>query len=311
MPKWCLHNGNVCIMQLIRQVAVPASPPPAKIVSLSIGRAIAELLAAKQQANRRERYTKSLAAYLHQFARGREETLLASLTVAEVESWLNKFPSAWTRKTWFTRLSTLFSFAVRRGYLEKNPCDRIERVTVDVTPPAILTPAQSQLLLKIVPNVCRPYLILGLFAGIRPEEIERLDWSAVNLETRTVRVDGKSRRRRIVPLEPRAVALLAACPLQRGPVCPSHSTLVRFKVRARAALGLARWPQDLLRHTFASYALALHGDAGKVATAMGNSSAILLRHYHEPVTQADCAFFWALPVIPSLTNAALPAMVAR
>ena len=32
----------------------------------------------------------------------------------------------------------------------------------------ILTPAQADLLLKIAPTVCRPYLILGLFAGIRP-----------------------------------------------------------------------------------------------------------------------------------------------
>jgi len=191
-----------------------------------------------------------------------------------------------------SRLSPLFSFCVRKGFITSNPCDRVERVSVDLLPPVILTPAQADLMLKIVPTLCRPYLILAMFAGIRPEEITRMDWAAVNLETKTAKVDGKTRRRRIVPLEPKAVALLAGCPLQRGPVAPSNSTLRRFKNKARAALGLKRFPQDLLRHTFASYALALHKDAGKVSTSMGNSSAVMLSHYHEPVSALDCAAFW-------------------
>ena len=263
-------------------------------VSITITDAITELIAAKNSANRRVRYTKSLLAYLTQFARGREQSALSGFTTGDVETWMAQFSSAWTRQTWLNRLSTLFSFAVRRGHISANPCDRIERVTTDCAPPKILTPAQSQLLLNIVPNHCRAYLILGLFAGIRPEEIMRLDWSDINLETRTAKVDGKTRRRRIVPLEPRAVALLADCPLRSGQVSPSASTVRRFKELGRAALGLSRWPQDLLRHTFASYALALHGDAGKVSTAMGNSSAVMLRHYHEPVTKSDCDFFWAV-----------------
>ena len=72
---------------------------------------------------------------------------------------------------------------------------------------------------------------------------------------------------------------------------PSLSTLRQFKLRACAALGLSRWPQDLLRHTAASYLLALHGDAGKVATMLGNSSSVLLTHYHEPVMPGIARFF--------------------
>jgi hypothetical protein len=57
---------------------------------------------------------------------------------------------------------------------------------------------------------------------------------------------------------------------------------------------MAKFPQDLFRHTAASYLLALHGDAGKVATMLGNSSSVLLRHYHEPVNKADCDRFWSI-----------------
>jgi integrase len=66
----------------------------------------------------------------------------------------------------------------------------------------------------------------------------------------------------------------------------------RFKRKARQALGLAAWPADLLRHTAASYLLALHDDVGKVAKMLGNSSAILLSHYHQPVKSEDCGQFW-------------------
>ena len=138
----------------------------------------------------------------------------------------------------------------------------------------------------------------------------RLDWQEVNLETKTVFVDGKTRRRRIVPLEPPALAWLAAHPLRSGPVAPSAATLARWKGRARAALGLARFPQDLLRHTAASYLLARHEDAGKVALLLGNSEKVLLTHYHQPVTSSAAQAFWALspdPTAPSGRENAAPA----
>jgi integrase len=148
-------------------------------------------------------------------------------------------------------------------------------------------------------GIGRPYLILGMYAGIRPEELMRLDWSAVDLVTKTVKVDGKTRRRRIVPLEPKAVNLLASFPLRTGPIATSYSIVRRIKHKAAAILGFKDWPHDVLRHTAASYLLALYGDAGKVSTMLGNSSAILLTHYHEPVSKADCERFWATPQNPN------------
>ena len=142
---------------------------------------IDDLLTAKRNANRRERYVKSLGYYLRQFAKGREQTAISDFTFSHVEDWISRYPAAVTRQTWLNRLSTLFTFAVRRGLIVANPCDRIERVTVDPKPPLILTPGQSRALLAATPTVMKPYVVLGMFAGIRPEEITRLDWSQINL----------------------------------------------------------------------------------------------------------------------------------
>ena len=197
--------------------------------SLTLGDAIDQCIAAKRAANLRSRYTDSLANYLHQYSKGREQTELSSVTTADVEKWMANYPCAATRQSWLNRLSSLFSWAVRRGHISANPTVRIERVRVDRCPPRILTTEEAEMLIKIVPSISLPYLILGLYAGIRPEEITRLDWKAIDLKTGTVAVDGKTRRRRIVTLEPKALALLKGCPLQTGNVAPSASTLRRFK----------------------------------------------------------------------------------
>jgi len=296
--KQCTTAGLCLILNSISQFQPPTQTSlPLRTGgcdSAAIGQCIDELLAAKRNGNKTERYVKSLGHYLRQFSAGRAEKPIAEFSFAEIEDWMSRYPCADTRRTWLSRLSPLFSFAVRRGYIEKNPCDRVERVTVDRQPPVILTPAQSRLLLATVPTMLRPYLALGMFAGIRPEEITRLDWSQINFETKTARVDGKTRRWRIVPLPDVAVRLLEKHPVKSGPVAPSHSTVTRWKHRARAALGLPRWPQDLLRHTAASYLVALHQDAAKVALWLGNSPRILMSHYHEPVSAEACAEFWNL-----------------
>lgn len=297
MLELCTRAGSCLLLRAAKQFNPDSSQQLglAGFGGQTIGAAVQELLAAKRAGNRRAVYLRSLGYYLTRFAAGRETRPLADFSVADVEAWLNQFPSAGYRSTWLNRVSTLFAFAVRRDFILKNPCDKIERITVDRAAPKILSPEQVEILLRVTPGVCRAYVVLGTFAGIRPDEMLKMSWSDVNLETRTVTVnDAKTRRRRIVSLEPRAVALLAGCPLQRGAVAPSNSTVRRFKRRAVAALGLAAWPKDLLRHTAASYLLALHGDAGKVATMLGNSSAVLLRHYHEPVVNGDCGHFWEI-----------------
>lgn len=220
---------------------------------------------------------------------------MASVTTAEIEVWLSQFQNPESRQTWLTRISVLFSFAVRRDYLPKNPCDKIERVTLDRKPPVIFTPEQSRTLLAMCPTLCKPWLVLTMFAGIRPDrEMRMLKWEHVNLKTATVQIlfPKVRKHRRIVALEPIAVKLLRQHPLKSGMVAPSKSTLRRFKRKMRAVLAFTKWPQDVTRHTAASYLMALHQDAGKVAARLGNSVSILMSNYVVPVEKANCETFW-------------------
>lgn len=290
--------GRCLILQSIAEIKVsqPVQMEIGGCESVSISRCVDELLVAKRGGNKTERYVKSLEHYLRQFSVGRESRAILDFTFSDVESWMAKYPNADTRRTWLSRVSALFAFCVRRGYCDRNPCDRIEPVTCDRKPPCIVTPCQSRKLLAAAPVVMRPYIVLGMFAGIRPEELTRLNWSHINLETATVNIDfPKVRgRRRIVPLDPLAVTLLKQHPLPRGAVAPCRATICRWRKRARALLGLDKWPQDLFRHTAASYLLAKHQDAAKVALWLGNSVKVLMSHYIVPVSANDCEAFWNL-----------------
>lgn len=283
------------------RLALPFKPTVAVVVT--------ELMLAKRAANRRPVYIKSLSHYLGRFAAQCDATI-ADVTPAQIEKWLSQFPCASSRQTWLNRISTLFAFAVRRDYLPANPCDKIERVTVDHKPPIIFTVAQSRLLLAACPTVCKPWLVLTMFAGIRPDgEIGKLTWDKVDFDTATARIDFPKVRkhRRIVPLEPIVIQLLRDHPLKKGSVAPGKSTLRRFKRKMRAVLGFDKWPQDVTRHTAASYLMALHKDAGKVAAMLGNSPSILMSHYHEPVSAENCATFWnpALDISAKLVQEAI------
>jgi len=143
------------------------------------------------------------------------------------------------------------------------------------------------------------YYALALYAGVRPDELSRITWASVKFEndgSAIVIIDAaasKVRRRRIVELEPTAVEWLRKATESNGRLPVTISTRRRYHRQAAKVLGFESWPQDCLRHTAASYLLAHHRDAGKVAYQLGNSIKILETHYKGLVMRNECSEFWA------------------
>ena len=54
------------------------------------------------------------------------------------------------------------------------------------------------------------------------------------------------------------------------------------------------WDQDIMRHSFASYWLAVHKNAPELAEIMGNSLPIIRKHYENTVLEAVAVKFWAI-----------------
>ena len=270
----------------------PSAPDGVARPSLRV--VVEQMLLEKHEEGLSPAYVTSLRQYLSLFVQGVGDVPIDAVGVEAVERWFRsrtEAPSA--RASNLGRLSALFAFAIRRGYIRDNPIRRIRSPRLHVAPPRILSPAEAGSLLDRARRVCPEilaFIVLGLFVGVRPMEAQRIPWSAVDTTSHRLRVDRtKTGRRRVAHLEPAAVAWLDACPRTSDLCCPSWSTIRR---RRRALM--PHWPQDVLRHTAASYLLELHQDAGKVALWLGNSPRILLRHYHELVPPAECVQFWEL-----------------
>lgn len=274
----------------------------APMVRRTLKQAVQETIEAKQNENLRVRYVTELENYLEKFASGRSEMFIDRVTVADVEQWFDKRGEALsTRRSNLGRLSAMFDVCWRRDYIKENICLKITPPKLDEKPPAILTPAQAASLLKL----CRkqwpkmlPWLAFGMFAGIRPEEIEKLTWDDVDMKQRHVEVTAaasKTRDRRIVPLNDTALAWLKVCKIGKPAdmVAPETSSLRRYRRALKDAAGV-EWVQDILRHTAASYLLQLHQDAGKVSHWNGHSVRTLETKYKNIVTPDDCKKFWSL-----------------
>lgn len=266
---------------------------------VSLSKAISDCIDAKRFANLRPVYVLELERYLGKFRLHFGDRPIASMKAAEIEAWLNRPEwAAGTRATGINRLSALFSFALRKGYVESNPIDRIERVRLEYRPPRILSPDDAEKLLAMAllftPDMLG-HVILGMFAGIRPGELGKLTYADVDLVRGIVRIDAatsKVRRRRFVELEPKALHWLKLHVVCEGPVTPRQKR--RKLRRLAAAMGWDCWPKDVLRHTCASFMMAKFRDAGLVADKLGNSPSILLRHYRQLVSAEASAEFWRI-----------------
>lgn len=237
----------------------------------------------------------------------------------DVESWLRS--NQWapkTRNNYLGDVRACFAWAVREGYARINPADGIGKAKLGDEEIGTLQVEQCRVLLQGA--LQRPemmgFVVLGMFGGLRPAEIQRLDWSAVDLKGRTVVVAGsqaKTRRRRVVDLSEHACAWLraAGCDGLKGKICGEWWD-ARWRIFRRAlgwAVGVGEkgvkeaevkpvhgeWPHNALRHTYASMHYALHQDEAKLQAQMGHESAAMLhRHYRALKTAAEAKAFWAL-----------------
>ena len=130
-------NVSTPLLKGSTAVALPIHPTKEAAKTQTLATTITELVLAKTEGNRRPRYVDGLEKMLRQFSRSRESTPLDEITTADIEAWLRRTKNPYTRQTYLSRLTTLFSFALRRGYVSLNPCVRIERVTIDLKPPLV------------------------------------------------------------------------------------------------------------------------------------------------------------------------------
>lgn len=268
--------------------------------TITVADATRQFLADKRAAGRRASTLDQLTWMIGKLP---QDAALASIDTAALEAVLEQLGYVGTTRDNFRRAwRGFFNWARRRALVgSRNPADGISAGTTDPTPPAILTVDQCADLLDatrtLTPDFLA-YVALGLFAGLRPDEAARIHWSAIRPTEIVIGPEvTKVRRQRHVALEPACAAWLDLAPgKRRGPVWGRPAvTAKRRRATLLAALEWPEWPQDGLRHTFASYHLARGQDAPATAHQLGHPDpSVLYRHYRAPVAPTEALRFWAL-----------------
>lgn len=285
------RRGVDLLTFLIQSPQSAASSPALDLV-------IRELLAAKRSAGRDAGYLEGLGWILDGFAKGREKMPINQIGLPEVEAYLNS-KKIQSRVTLRGRLSTLFNFAVRRGYMLADPCIRLEAVTVTRPSPAVLTVEQTKKCLTWLRANPRLFgwFVLSTFAGLRPEEAEKTTWADISFDEQWIRVEAqttKVRQRRVVYPLPMVFGWLKLVKKARKPLPVGRNVRSNHLEKLRAVIGWKEWKKDVTRHSCASYWLSATGNASVVATALGHTEAMLRKHYMALVTKADAEKFWKL-----------------
>jgi integrase len=264
-----------------------------------------ELIAAKARDGSSLRHLQDLRHRLDAFAKKFDGQPIATITTPAIDDWLRSLSVAPVTRNHYRRLVILaFNFAVERGYAANNPAEKTAEAREPKSRPGILTVDQaSALLVNAAPEIV-PYIAIGLFAGLRRAEIERLDWSEIDFDSGDIEVTAEKSKSKIanryIVIQPNLREWLLPFRKLRGNVAPTGLTFRQLFDHARKAAGITDWPDNALRHSFASYHLAHFKDAKTLALEMGHTdSNMLFNHYRALVKPDQAAKYWIITPAPT------------
>jgi integrase/recombinase XerC len=184
---------------------------------------------------------------------------------------------------------SLFRQLSREGRLDHDPALGVRGPKVHRKLPQVLDVDEATQLIEQGSDgalALRDRAMLELFysSGLRLSELTGLRWQDLDLEGGEVRVLGKGRKTRIVPVGRHAVTALRALgqaegsvpadPVFRGragaPISP-RTVQARLKTLALQQGSAKRIHPHLLRHTFASHMLESSGDLRAVQELLGHA----------------------------------------
>jgi integrase len=236
---------------------------------------------------------------------GKGNLLLSDLSLEDFEPTLKAMPPT-SRKHESVLLKGVFNYAVRKEYLEKNPLGKLDPIELDRKPETEVVRADDvEKLLQAALEHDRdllPTLVLGFYAGIRPEgELSKILWSDVSLERKEVTVPynvSKTHTRRIIPLSDNAIAWLRLCKPARLIMPCSVQKVYKRRHELWVRVSNEKYPRDGMRHSFCSYHVALmekQEEIFRLQLHLGHTNGNMLwQHYRAVVERNEAEKFWSI-----------------
>ncbi len=219
------------------------------------------------------------------------------LTTAEVRGWVSALHrqglSGKSIQRALSALRSFYRYLLREQIVASNPASGVSTPKSTRRLPATLTPDQVTRLVALEvrdPLATRDRALLELLysSGLRLSELVNLNIPELDLSTGIVRVTGKGRKVRDVPVGAKARAALREWIAVRAQFAAAQEMAV-FVARSGKRLGgravqarLQQWAQrqgmevpvhpHMLRHSFASHVLESSGDLRAVQEMLGHAN---------------------------------------
>lgn len=250
---------------------------------------------------------------------------IASIASTELKQWLLSLGlSSRSIKNYRMIVGEVFKYALQKQYITQNPLtafsdeeNRLINGSSNPEEPEILTLAETKKLIKLAtenPDLeLLPSVIIGLFCGVRNEELKRMEWSEVRLDEKSPYIaipntKAKKRRIRHIEIPQNAVEWLKPLKQKTGLVIPQKhkrdheirfTALLRkggWVTKDKSGKQTSTWKKNAIRHSFGSYHYALHGDAMKTARLLGHKSNddVLFSHYRALATKTKAQKYFGI-----------------
>jgi integrase len=296
---------------------------PIGLPAKTVREVVDELIASKASAGKSDVYIKDLTSRLGRFADSFQVNI-PGITGKQIEEFIRglkthgskesqRHPLSGRTQNNIRRLiSTLFKFAIKRGYLSKDndEINAVERASTVSGEIEVFSPAELQkLFVACTARVQErgkwrtreemiPYLAVAAFCGLRAAEIMRLDWSEIHLTGTEKFVEvtagnAKTASRRTVPISDNCAAWLERYAKPSGPVINLSRADKQLFLYLAGKSGV-KWKHNGLRHSFISYRLAVVKDVGQVSLEAGNSPQMVFKHYRQLVRESEAQEWFSI-----------------
>lgn len=250
---------------------------------------------------------------------------LGELTTDDFRKYLEKQTwkqvSRWHRRQTASRLYN-WSMAQTPPLVHENPLAGIEKMTKKglrkVLPAvSVLSPDEVKSLLgESMKTRYIGFAVLGLFAGLRREEIKKFSaqpgggWDHINFDTMTIQIapDVGKNGKRVIQIKPTLASWLTwlrdqnkmrfyPVNLNKGWNAVRRNSLSEAKLRCT----------NLLRHSFITYSLRMpNASYAQISRDAGNSESMIKEHYEDvQATNEMAAAYWSMGPAQILKDAGI------
>ena len=301
-----IKSGNGRTKRALRCIAAGAEVLKKQERTVTFEKAVAFALEARRE--RRVRTVYDFRYFTRRFMKrcpGLARRKVRSISAQECAQYIEMaFDTPRQRQKARLILSGVFGTAVKRGWCSENPVARVEAPRVVEKQVPILSPQEIKDLRQTAEvyqgGSCAAAVGMMLYAGIRPHEVARLTWAQVDWRERAIYIlpqHSKTGGARRVTIHKPLLKILRRYKesTYEKKICPPNWLHHWRELRRKAGWDspARRWPQDALRHTFASYHLSHFRSFAELQLEIGHRDATLLRtRYVDQRPVVNAGDFW-------------------